>query len=420
MRARRTKKRISIGLVLLASMGATGSWGRPWYTTNTTEWPNAISCANSDEWLVRHHDEIRVMRPRVLVINFANANPAKRMREQTEQLIRALAESSRYHGYKNAGAPAFLQYEVFKYVDLRDGKSGNSALTPVKRHAGPGAMNFDNGALFSERYAVYWGVRDPRDAKRYLRLDELIEQGYVHEVWYFIDPDGKVRCFECVEMKPRYDEEFRRVSNEWVQAGNGGDEDQPWIGRSVRINCLNWTRGIGCGFENLGHALEGMAHSGAIPYFTKYFYEYAMFDLDKRYGLPFTSLYAVKMEPRQIRYPARGVMEVIVGGRTYTVSNYVAAGGNVHFPPNATGHYDQNNTVMVLSTIEDWRIGSGADGKDLAKPWNSGVLRRYERLAPDCMGKWLVYWRQNMPGLENRQRDEKGQRMKNWWGFLFY
>lgn len=392
----------------------------PVYTRDTSEWPNSESCANSDDWLVRHHDQIRVMRPRVLVINFANANPAKRMREQTQQLIRALAASTRYHGYKNRSAPAFLQYQVFKYVDLRDGKSGNCQLTPVKKHAPPGAMNFDNGALFSERYAVYWGERDADNPARYLRLDELIDRGYVHEVWYFIDPDGKVRCYECVEMKPRYDEEFRRISNAWVQAGNGGDEDQPWIGRSVRITCLNWTRGIGCGMENLGHALEGTAHSRAIPYFSKYFYEYAMFDLDKRYGLPFNSLYAVKMAPQQVSYPAARTMRVIVNDKTYVVSNYVPAGGNVHFPPNATGHYDQNNDTPVLSTIEDWRIGSGPDGTDVAKPWSAGVLRRYADDAPDCMGQWLIYWRQNMPGLDNKQKDDAGRPMKNWWPFLFY
>lgn len=393
---------------------------RPQYTMDTREWPNAVSCANSDAWLAEHHDELQVMRPRLLVINFANPNPARRMREQTQQLIKALAESSRYHGYKDSNAPAFLQYQVFKYVDLRDGAKGNCALTPIKKPAPPGAMNFDYGALFSARYAGYWGVRAPAQPERFLRLDELIDQGYVHEVWFFIDPDETVRCFECVEMKPRYDEQFRRISNAWVQAGNGGDDEQPWIGRSVRINCLNWTRGIGCGLENLGHALEGTAHSGAIPYFTRYFYEYAMFDLDRRYGLPFNSLYAVEMTPRQISYPAPRVMRVVVGGRAYVVSNYVAAGGNVHFPPNATGHYDQNNTTAVLSTIEDWRIGSGPDGQDVAKPWSARVLERYERVAPDCMGKWLVYWRQNMPGLNNKQKDDAGRPMKNWWPFLFY
>ena len=74
----------------------------------------------------------------------------------------------------------------------------------------------------------------------------------------------------------------------------------------------------------------------------------------------------------------------------------------------------------MLSTIEDWRIGSGPGGKDVAKPFTNQAFREYRDLAPDCMGAWLVYWRQNMPGLDNKQKDDAGKPMKNWWPFLFY
>ena len=53
-------------------------------------------------------------------------------------------------------------------------------------------------------------------------------------------------------------------------------------------------------------------------------------------------------------------------------------------------------------------------GPDRAK------IRNYRDLAPDCMGAWLVYWRQNMPGLNNKQKDDDKKAMKNWWPFLFY
>jgi hypothetical protein len=48
------------------------------------------------------------------------------------------------------------------------------------------------------------------------------------------------------------------------------------------------------------------------------------------------------------------------------------------------------------------------------------VLERYRDLAPDCMGRWVVYWRQNMPGLDNTALDDEGRAMKSWWPFLFY
>jgi hypothetical protein len=47
-------------------------------------------------------------------------------------------------------------------------------------------------------------------------------------------------------------------------------------------------------------------------------------------------------------------------------------------------------------------------------------LEQYRDLAPDYMGRWLVYWRQNMPGYRNKSRDKQGKPMKNWWPFLFY
>ena len=74
----------------------------------------------------------------------------------------------------------------------------------------------------------------------------------------------------------------------------------------------------------------------------------------------------------------------------------------------------------MLSTIEDWRIGSGEGGRDVAQPFTNKKFARYRDFAPDGMGPWLVYWRQNMPGLDNRQKDDQGKPMKNWWPFLFY
>jgi hypothetical protein len=102
------------------------------------------------------------------------------------------------------------------------------------------------------------------------------------------------------------------------------------------------------------------------------------------------------------------------------MENYIVAGGNVHSPPNARRQYDQDNTAPVMSTIEGWRLRAGADGKDVAKPWTTAVLDPYRNDYTDCMGAWLVYWRQNFPGLDNRALDDAGKPMKNWWPFLFY
>ena len=385
-------------------------------------WPNTRSRANSDEWIAQNQDRLRVMRPRLLVLNLSNqVEPGKPLR-MVRDLIAAVREGSRYHGYKDPKAPAFLEYSVWRYVDLRDQDRtvGNSSAAPTKPHVPAPEINCDYGGFFSEEFAQKIGVRDPRNRDRYLRLDELVDRGYIHEVWFTAAASGDFRTLECVELKPVYDDQFRKVPGKYVQAGNGGDEDQPWTGRSLRLNSLNHDRGIGCGMENLGHSFEGMAHSRAIPYFTKYFYEFAGFDLDRRYGLPFNSFYPLWGEGKGVRYPDPSTAVVTDGERSWTIRGYVAAAGNVHFPPNGRGHYDQANAEPVLSTIEDWRVGSGPDGRDLAKPWTNGVLKQFEALAPDCMGKWMVYWRQNVPGYRNRARDDEGRPMKNWWVFLFF
>src|SRR4051812_38911517 len=81
-----------------------------------TVWPNRVSSANSDEWLVQNHNKIRQMRPRLLVLNFVNGLSEEKARAKVDGLIAALRESSRWHGYADPKAPAFLDYQIAKMV----------------------------------------------------------------------------------------------------------------------------------------------------------------------------------------------------------------------------------------------------------------------------------------------------------------
>jgi hypothetical protein len=241
-----------------------------------------------------------------------------------------------------------------------------------------------------------------------LRLEELVERGLVHEVWLLADHTERSAPWETVEVKQAYDVAFRRAGHA-LHAGNSGPHEAPWIGRSLRILFVNFARGPGCAMESLGHSLERMATCGALPWLEPYFREYAGLDLDRRYGLPFESLYL--RGRHEASYPAPS--ELRVGRRR--VQGYVAAGGNVHFMPNGRFDYDLEGAGPVLSTIETWRQPG-----EQARPWTPAVLDRYRALADDCMGRWVVYWRQNMPGLGNAALDDDGRPMKNWWPFLFY
>ncbi|MGQ9455606.1 MAG: hypothetical protein ACUVRS_12590 [Armatimonadota bacterium] len=125
-------------------------------------------------------------------------------------------------------------------------------------------------------------------------------------------------------------------------------------------------------------------------------------------------------EGKGVEYPNPHTAIIRDGKKEYKIENYVCVGGNVHFTPNDRSHYDLTNPAPVMSTIEHYRLFDGPDGKDLAEPWTIDRFRQYKDLAPDCMGAWLIYWRQNMPGLDNSCKDDSGKPMKNWWPFLFY
>jgi hypothetical protein len=400
------------------------------YTQDMTVWPNRLSTSNSDRWIVENHDRIRKMEPRLLLISFVNGVPeeeqGKAMRE-FKRLADALNVSSKHKGYANPDAPAFLEYGVFKYIDLGDPdapRDTNNERSPIKEEVPAPAVNMDYDALFGEEYAEYYGVVDPDDRNRYLTLGELLEEGYVHEVWVTAEADGFLRFYESVEHKPVYDEEFNRPDpRDYVMAGNGGDPDMRFTGRSLRINGLNYDRGIGCGMENLAHSMEGMANSGAIPYYTKYFHEYAMINLDERYGFPHDSFYALEYGKEVVEYPTpTTAVATLRDGTKFTIDDYLAYGGNVHFLPNGTSHYDKNpeDDPDVMTTIKDWRCGSGPGGEDVAEIFDLSIIEQFNDTAPDCMGNWIVYWRQNMPGLNNQAIDDDGQPMKNWLPFLFY
>ena len=302
-----------------------------------TVWPNAESAANSDPWLIDNHDRIRRMQPRVLAVNYVNGWSEAQARAKLAALCACLRESSRWQGYRDAAAPAFLDYRVIDIVDLsepRADRDRNSARFP---RAADG-IGFDYGALYEP--ALHDG----------LRLDELAERGLVNEVWLLADHTDFSAPWETVEVKQAYDEAFRPTGFE-PQAGNSGGHTAPWIGRSLRILFVNFARGVGCAMESLGHSLERMATCGALPYYERYFREYAMLDLDRRFGLPFESLYG----GRRVDYTTPTTLRYGSGWRRPRVRDYVVAGGNVHFMPNGRFDYDLEGGRPVLSTIETWR-----------------------------------------------------------------
>jgi hypothetical protein len=389
-------------------------------------WPNAQSKANSDDWIRLHHQQIKQMQPRLLILNFVNGLSNAEAAKKTEALIAAIRESSRYHGYARANAPAFLDYKIYKVVDLTDPMAlpddvrfeGNSSKYPRTPDWKPGMVNFQYGELYGDKFARYYNIPDPADAARMLSLRELVERGIIHEVWFLANQGKFGDPLECIESKQAYDENMRKYPDRGGQAGGNVTDQQPFIGRSLRILFINPERGPGVPLTALGRSLESMATVGAIPYFSRYFREYAGFDLKKRFHLPFDRL--SERNGTELDYPDESTLAYVWKGERRTLHPYVPVGGSVPFTPTARHDYDQQNPASVLSTIEHYRLLDGPDGKDRAAPWTNARFARYQGVAPDGVGPWMVYWRQNMPGLDNPCKDDTGKPMLNWWPFLFY
>src|SRR4029079_2368661 len=57
-------------------------------------WPNDVSKANSDPWIAANHENIRIMKPKLLVLNFVNADSMATMNTVIGGIVNSTNESS--------------------------------------------------------------------------------------------------------------------------------------------------------------------------------------------------------------------------------------------------------------------------------------------------------------------------------------
>ena len=440
--------------------------------TDLTVWPNSVSRANSDPWIAQNHGQLLKMQPRVLVINFANGIgvgggdntsggplPLSQITAKAQAFLTALKYASQYRVRGHPSAPAFLDPAIARVVNLSDANGhANSNLFPrgpVNAHGYPEVGYYQ---LFSQAYAPYWGFLDPV-AGRYLTLAEAANLGYFHDIVLIanqVDGNGKNpalqvtnNILEMASTAQAYDSKLAAIPGEYVkngiahvrqkadmsQATGADDNSMPWTGRSMRIYFLNAGHGVGCLLHSLGPDWEfrynqasiyspGPAYDNAAPnpYMQPLFRRYSGFDMDTRYGVNFSSLYAGgdKFVYSNCGSGACTTLGAPSASPAATILNYVVAGGNVHYPPGATHGGDTYPAATVLSSIESF-----GDAGEAAVPVSTH-LWDFINLDPavddDCGGHWLTFWYQNMPGLGNATVDPSraGQPMLNWWPFMYY
>jgi hypothetical protein len=412
----------------------------------TLGWPNATSSANSDPWIVANHDVITELHPRLLVLNFYNqCDPdpqrcAQQGQEKAQERVDAIANSSRYHGYANAGAPPFLDYSIVGVRDLTDyprpphyTDSGltsldSSSLLPVDSSGA-----FDYGPLFTQAFATdagsgvpAYGISDP-NSSRYLTLCELFERGAINELWLMTGDEGTSRRpHVLVENKQVYNAQNQPITDmfEPCTGYECWPASVPPCKVTARIAYLSPTSGVGC--DLVSHSVGMENTRKAIPYLNDNASNFFNADFTKRFATTFdrwADLWCASSSPTScITYPSQTVAQgKYMDGGTWKMDPFAQGCGTAHFPPNARGKWDYTNSQAVQSRCEHYRMQDGPDGGDLATLYSSTTEAQFAPASgDDCAGGWEIYLRQSMPGLHNHAFATDGSPMKNWWPFLFY
>jgi hypothetical protein len=387
-------------------------------------WPTATNSANSDPWIVQHHDTITVMQPRVLVLNFQNGITVDAVRQTAERQIAAISEGSRYHGYSDTRATPFVVYQIAKIVDLTDHPpvagwpNPSSTLLPTNPNGGA----FDPLALFSTRFSALYAFPDPTTPTRSLSLCELFERGVINEVWIEDGESGTRHAPFNMERKQIYDAQNQAVPGSFAGCGGGGGCLQDIIcGVTVRLAHLDPGRGPGCDLEVKGWGIEGMWD--ALPAFATAAATFLNRDFRSRFGVRFDGWESLCDQTGApcVSYPTptTATGNYATGG-TWTIDPFVQGCGSTTFPPNAKARFDYSGTTPVQSRCEHFGLRDGVAGADALELYTSDKIATADQAFPDCGGGWQIYWRQSLPGRDNQAVGDDGLPLRNWWPLLFY
>ncbi|HSS39608.1 MAG TPA: hypothetical protein VLT58_12645 [Polyangia bacterium] len=388
-----------------------------------TTWPTAGHGANSDPWLVAHHDVITQMSPRVMVLDFDNGATPDQVMATAQLQASALAEGSRYHGYADSAAVPFLKIQITKVVDLTDHPPPSSWTHPSSTLLPTTSTGeFDATALFTARFNDSYGFDDPSSPSGSLSLCQLFEQGLINEVWIEDGEPDVRRAPLNVERKQAYDASGAAVPGMFLpDVGGGGSLNQIVCGVTVRMAHLDPARGPGCDLQVRGWGIDGMWD--ALPAVAADARAFLNADFDSRFGVQFASFADIcdMAGDSCVTYPSQTVAAGrYADGRGWRIDPFLQGCGSSRFPPNARGHGDFVHNAPVQARCAGFGLGGGADGGDVYAPYTSSTVAGQESAFPDCGGGWQIYWRQSMPGPGNHAHGAGGRPIKNWWPYLYY
>jgi len=230
----------------------------------------------------------------------------------TQEVMQALQEGSRYHGYKNPKAAPSLKYRVTGALEF---------LEPLPTRQKPGHQT---------------PMTDYRQIMERVGVRQWVEQRGVKEIWLWGYHGGKVDLWESNMSSPYGD-----VSN-----SDRDPNDLPVLAKTYTVYHYNYQRGASEAVEDHMHQIEALLNK-----------------VDGRDEAPAERW-------GQLLFWGR----FVGSDRTHKIIN--PGCGWAHYPPNAERDYDWANPRTVLSDIEDWQPDGGGRKQPVnCERWGGDSLR---------------------------------------------
>jgi hypothetical protein len=215
----------------------------------------------------------------------------KKTTVQTKEVIRALQEGSRYHGYKDKSAKPSLVYKVVNTIEYLE-------PLPTVARSGPVAA-----------------MTDYHEIMKRVGIRKWVEGKEVEEVWIWGYQGGKVGLWESNMSGP-----FGDISN-----SDRDPKDLPVLSKTYTVYHYNYQRGTSEAIEDHMHQIEAVLNY-----------------VDGRDRTP----------PEQ--WSSLVFWGKFVGSdRTNKIVH--PGCGWAHYPPNGKSDYDWGNKRFVETDIEDWK-----------------------------------------------------------------
>jgi hypothetical protein len=230
----------------------------------------------------------------------------------TRDVINALEQGSRYHGYKNPAAKPSLKYRVVDTLEFR---------SPLPTFSKPG-----------HRTPMTDYARIMAD----VNIHDWVQNRGVREVWIWGYHGGKVDLWESNMSSP-----FGDVSN-----SDRDPKDLPILDRTYTVYHYNYQRGASEAVEDHMHQIEAVLN-----------------DIDGRDQTP-------PSQWNELLFWGK----FVGSDRSHKIVR--PGCGWSHYPPNAERDYDWANPRFVLTDIEDWKPdGSGRKQSLNSQRWDGDSLK---------------------------------------------